>query len=288
MRRNETSAVLIRLGPALLLFLLFFVIPLGYLVVYSFSKYDPFRLVVPTFTLENYARFFSDKYAIAVLVRTFRVAVLTSLVTLVVGYPLAYYMKFSRGMEKAILTMIILMPSMISHVILGYAWMVLIAPNSGLFSKGLLDLGFISKPLQLMNTEAGIVIGLTHLTLVYMVLNLHAALETIDPVHLRAAAVLGAAPWQTFLKVVLPLSLPGIFSGFLLVFAASTSAVMVPLMLGGRTAAMLSIYTYDLNTVVLNWPLGAVAGVTLVVISSLSTFILSSIVRRLHMRLGTR
>lgn len=275
------------LGPALLIFVLFFAFPLLYMTRYSFSQYDPFQLVVPTFTLENYVKFFTDGYVWETLLRTVRLSVFTVITTVILGYPVAYYMWLrAHGSEKMVLAIIVLLPMMTSHVILGYAWMVLIAPNTGTIAQLLRALGLLSGPLQLMYTEPGILLGLTHYTLVFMVLNLHSALESIDLSHLRAASILGASPLRTFLKVTLPLSLPGVFSGCLLVFAISSSLFMIPFLLGGRRVPVLAVYAYDLNNYVLNWPLGATAGLILLVISGLSVFFFGVYIRRLSARLG--
>jgi ABC-type spermidine/putrescine transport system permease subunit I len=273
-------------APALAVIAVFFATPLAYMVVYSFSRFDPARLVVPVFTFENYARFVTDAYLRAAVLRTVRVALLATGTTLVVGYPFAYYMTRARGVEKSVLAVIMLSPLTISEVITGYAWLVLIAPHSGLLSTALQRAGVLSGPLNLMYTETGILIGLTQATLVYMVLSLHAALEAIDTSHLRAAAILGATPAQVFWKVVFPLSLPGVFSGCILVFAISASAFVIPLLLGGPQLPVLTGIAYDLNTTELNWPLGGAAGLVLLVITTASIFLSGAYVARLRKRFG--
>jgi len=270
----------------MILLILFFIIPMGYLLFYSFAKYDPARLVVPEFTLENYIQFFGDSYVREMIYRTFKVAGITSLITLLIGYPLAYYMRLARGTEKTIFAIIVLTPMMISHIILGYSWMLLLSPESGLINVTLKALGFISQPLQLLSTETGVIVALVHFTLVYMVLNLHSALEGIDELHLRAASMLGAKPLHVFIRVIFPLSLPGVFSGLMLVFAVSSSALMVPLLVVGRQVPLLSVYVYDLNSHVLNWPMGATAGIALLIISLIPIFVFSSIQTKLRKRLG--
>ncbi|OFV83016.1 MAG: hypothetical protein A2W26_11345 [Acidobacteria bacterium RBG_16_64_8] len=137
-----------------------------------------------------------------------------------------------------------------------------------------------------MNTEWGVILGLTHHCLAYLILSLHSALEAIDPSYLRAASVLGATPAQTFRRVTLPLSLPGVFSGCLLVFAIASSAFMIPLLFSGRAIPVLTVYAYELNATLLNWPLGAAAGIVLLILSGLSIFVFSSYVARLRTRLA--
>ena len=282
----STFAPALLLAPAVLLLLTFFVLPLLYMARYSVARYDPFELVVRVFTLENYAKFVTDEYSRSILFRTLRISVLSTLFSLVMGYPLAYYMMRVRGLEKTLLVMFVLWPLMISPVILAYGWLVLIAANSGLLSTTLQSLGILSQPLRLMNTEWAIVLGLTHQGLAYMVLNLHSALEAIDASQLRAAAILGARPFQAFRKVTLPLSLPGIVSGCVLVFAISSSAFMTPFMLTGRKFPVLAVYAYDLNVTSLNWPLGAATGLVLLIIALISLLLFGNYVSRLRAKLG--
>lgn len=284
-RRAYLSRVLL-LAPAFLLIAVFFVLPLLYMLRYSLARYDPITLIVPVWSLENYAKFLRDEYLQAILFRTFRISLLTTLATLVLGYPLAYYMTMARGVEKVLLAMAVLTPTMVSHIILGYAWLVLLGPQSGVLSALLRGLGLLASPLRIMYTEWGILLGLTHFTLVYMVLSLHSALEAIDANYLRAAGILGATPLQAFRRITLPLSLPGIFSGCILTFAISSSAFMIPFVLGGRQLPMLSVLAYDLNTSVLNWPLGAATGLMLLAISTTSITLFGSYVSRLRSRLG--
>ena len=278
MTGNKNRVLAFLLSPVFLLLLIFFILPVGYLILYSFQRYDPATLVEPIFTMENYKEFFSDPYILSALFRTLRIAAITTLVTLIIGYPLSYYMRLAGGREKTIFSIVVLTPLMTSHIILGFAWMALLAPQTGLASVSLQALGLISEPLRLMGTEVGVVIGLVHYTLVYMVLNLHSSLETIDLMQIKAASMLGANPFQTFLRVTLPLSLPGILSGVSLAFAVSASQFMIPLLIAGRQAPMLPVLVFDLNATVLNWPMGASTALILLFISLIPIFILSTVV----------
>lgn len=288
MRASWASAFapVLLLAPAVLFLVTFFVMPLAYMATYSFSRYDPFQLVIRTFTLENYAKFVTDDYSRSILLRTLRISSLTTVSALILGYPLAYHMSRARGLEKTVIAMLVLWPLMVSPIILAYGWLVLIAPNTGVFSTLLQSLKVLSRPLPLMNTEWGIVLALTHQGLAYMVLSLHSALETIDPGHLRAASILGARPFEVFRRIMVPLSLPGIISGCLLVFATSSSAFMTPFLLTGRKLPVLAVYAYDLNVTVLNWPLGAATGFVLLLISLTSLLLFGSYVSRVKLNLG--
>ena len=282
----STCSALALLAPTLLVVIVFFVVPLGYMIDYSLSRYDPLRLVVHTFTLENYVKFFTDPYTLGILWRTLRLSLATTICALVLGYPLAYYLTRARGLEKTLLIVLVLWPLMISSVILAYGWFVLLAPNSGTVSVALHRLGLLSQPFVFMRTEPGIVLGLTHEGLAFMVLTLHAALEAIDPHHRQAASILGASPFETFRRVTLPLSLPGIFSGSLLVFAVSASAFIIPYMFAGQRLPVMAVYAYTLNNTLLNWPLGATTGLILLLLTLSVISVFGGYVARLRARLG--
>ena len=272
--------------PALLILLFVFVGPLLYMGAYSLMRYHPTRLVIPKFTLENYADLISDVYVRSLLVRTLRVTVLATLFTLVVGYPLAYHMNRVQGLERSLLSLILLSPMTLSVVILGYAWLVILAPNTGLVTWVFQRIGMSGSPIRLMFSEAGIIVALVHANLVFMVLNLNAALKSIDPEQIRAAKILGASPFQAFYKVTLPLSLTGVFSGSMLVFATTSSSLMIPLMIGGRQVPVFATSVYDLNSAALNWPASAAAGFVLLVITTGSVFLYASWIARVRGRLG--
>lgn len=283
---SKVWSLALLLGPAVLVVAVFFIVPLAYMVQYSFSRYDPLQLVVRVFTFENYAKFLTDPYTRGILLRTLRLSLLATLCTLVLGYPLAYRITRARGFEKTLLIVLVLWPLMISSVIIAYGWFVLLAPNSGALPTILRSAGLLSGPLRFMNSEAGIVLGLTHEGLPFMVLSLHAALESIDSAHVRAASILGAGPVQTFRAVTLPLSLPGVFSGSLLVFAISASAFIIPYVFAGQRLPVMAVYAYTLNVSILNWPLGAATGLILLTLSLLVISLLGHYVGRLRTRLG--
>lgn len=261
------------LGPALLLtapllvLTLGFFVPLGYMAAVSLMKYDPIFLIKQVFTFENYVEIASDQYVLGLLARTIRISLLSSLVALVVGFPLALHLVRSRGIERSIITLILLSPMTVSLVILGYAWQIMLLPNSGVVPNLLRSLG-VTNPPQLMFTELGVILALAHYNLILMVFNLQAALQAIDPLVLRASQSLGASSLRTFLSVTVPLALPGIFSGTMVVFATTSGTLMIPLMIGGRRVPILATYVYDLSNYALNWPAGAAAGMTILLVST--------------------
>lgn len=273
--------ILLGLGPILAFLVVFFVVPVGYMLAYSFRTYDPILIATDQVTLRNYLTLLNDPYAYRLIARTLRVALATSVAAVLVGYPVALRMWNARGTERMILAAIAMSPMLTSLVVLGYAWMVIFAPRTGLVAT-------LFGPLapRMLFTETGIIIGLTHQTSVFVILTIGAALENISRDHIRAAEILGASSLRTFLSVILPLSLPGIISGFFLVFAISSSAFMVPLLIGGRQAPLLASYAYELNRFSLNWPLGGAASTVLLFVSLASIAAMTWLTNRLRVRYG--
>ena len=283
-RRRLQWPPILMLTPPVLIFVVFFVSPLAYLLAFSVFRFDEVLLARPAFVMDNYAAVLADPYGHAVVMRTLRVGAVTTLLTLLLGYVLAYRLLYARGLERTLLTAIVLSPLVISEVILSYGWFAILAPNSGIVTG--LSQALHLAPVRLMNTEPAIVIGLTQSTLIYMTLTLQASLIAIDPVHFRAAAALGASPVQVFRRVTLPLSLPGVLSGCLLVFALSCSSFAVPQFLGGNQVPLLSTYIYNLDSTVINYPQAAAASVVLLVLVAASMYGFTAIVERLRDRMG--
>lgn len=282
-RKRTRSTTWMLLVPTLYLGL-FFVAPILQMLGYSFYKYDPLRIMVPEFTLENYAALFLDAHLQTLIGRTIWLSLLATVVCIILAFPVATRLVLARGTEKTILTLIVLSPIMISPIVLAHPWLVILAPNSGLLTKLVEFIGL--KAPTLMYTQTGVLIGLTYGGVVFMIMSLHAAMENIQPSLQQAASVLGATPWQTFRKVTLPLALPGLVSGSLMVFSVSTSSFMMPYLIGGRQVQVLATYAYDMASVLMNWPsASAVAGV-LVVIAGMAVLVFNAWATRLERRLG--
>lgn len=250
----------------------FFVAPLALMALYSFFTYDPYRLLVPEFTFENYMTLFGNGYDRTVFIRTIWLSVLATAICLVVGFCVASYMRFAGSRARLIVTIALMTPVLLSDVVLGYAWLVLLAPRSGTVSLALNAMGLLDGALPIMGTELGILVGLVYLGLGFMVVNIYAAMEAVGQNEVRAAAVLGSGPWSRLWLVTVPLVRPGLLSGTLITFAVTSSAFVLPLMLGGRRTPVLSVYIYDLNTYVLNWPLGAAAAIALLLLSLITAW----------------
>ena len=255
-----------QLGPALLLIpgLLFTIVMFMYplLGLASRSFYDEDG----RFTTKNYERMLTVSAYSKVLLNTIWMAVVVTVICLLLGYPLAYVLSTTRGRLKIALLIGILVPFWTSLLVRTYGWMVILHPN-GLLNSLLLHFGLIKQPLELVHNTIGVVIGMTQVMLPYMVLPIAAVMERMDRTLVPAARGLGASKWQSFVWVFLPLSLPGIYAGALLVFIISLGFFVVPALLGGTSDILIAqLIQFNLSTV-LNWGFAAALGTVLLVIT---------------------
>lgn len=265
-------AVYALLLPPLAMFLGLYLLPLVNLFVLSFFAFDRVTGTLGGATLVNYTKVLGDPFYLEVLWRTMRIGLLATVCSLVLGYPVAYVLARSRGRLRAYLTLGILAPLLVSVVVRTFGWLVILGPN-GLVNSPLVGLGLVSEPLKLLYTETAIVLGLTHVFLSFMVLSIAAALGRIDPALLRAAQNLGANERQTFVRVVLPLSLPGVAAGCLIVFTLATSAFITPALLGGPRVKVMSFLAYQQTLLLSDWPSGAAIAFVLLAITGAAVLV---------------
>ena len=254
------------LSPSLMLLLGAFLAPLAFLVPVSFRPYVPGRGIGEGFTGEHYVRFFTDLYYLEIFGRTILLGAIVTTMTLLVGYPLAYFLARTKSRWRSWLTILVVFPLLLNLVVRTFGWIALLA-NRGLINETLTAVGLIEGPLRLMFNFTGLLIGLTHIFLPFMVLLLVSAIQTIDRSVEEAARVLGASWSETFLKVTLPLSTPGILSGSILVFVLTISALVTPRLLGGPTYKVMSTLIYEQFMSLLNWPRGSAMATILTVVA---------------------
>ena len=250
------------LSPALLLLLLAFLVPVGMMVPVSFRPYLPGRGIGEGFTAEHYVKLFTDPYYYEIVGRTIGLGLTVTLLTLVAGYPLAYFLARSESRWRHWLTILVVFPLLLNLVVRTFGWIALLA-NRGLVNEALAGLGWIDQPIRLMFNFTGLLIGLTHIFLPFMVRVLIGVIQGISRDLEDAARVLGANWGSTFLRVTLPLSLPGILSGSILVFVLTISALVTPRLLGGPTYKVMSTLIYDEFLQLLNWPAGSAMALVL-------------------------
>jgi len=257
---------LLLLLPCLAVLGMFFVTPLISLFISSFHHYIPGKGISATLTLENYTKFLSDFYYIGVLLKTLLLGLIVTLSTLIIGYPLAYFIARTTSKRKGLLVALVIFPLFLNIVVRSYSWIVLLA-NRGLLNNFLMEFHIIEQPLKLLYNYKGVVIGLTHIFLPFMVLTLASVIQNIETDYEQAAQTLGANKLKTFLKVTLPLSLPGIISGSLLVFLLTITAFVTPRLLGGVTVKIMSNIIFQEFMSTFNWPFGAAMAFVLLLVT---------------------
>jgi putative spermidine/putrescine transport system permease protein len=232
---SRPSPIAWLLGPALLLFVLFFVLPFGVMAVMSFYSGNPVTNPNAFLTTRHYVRFIDDSAGIfhEALWATLRIGFITTMVSLLIGYPLAHWMaRMHSRLGHVLVLMAVIAPLLTGIVVRTFAWMTILQ-DKGVINTTLISMGLISKPLPLMYNEFGTIVALVHIYVPFMVLTLTGVIGRIDERLEQAARSLGAGRLRAFVEVTLPLSLPGILAGSLLVFALSISAYVTPSLMGG-------------------------------------------------------
>jgi len=244
------------LSPSVLVLLAVFVAPLLFLVPTSLHPYVPGEGIGTEWTLKNYTDILGDSFYLRIIGRTLALGLIVVLATAIIGYPLAYFLARTRSRLRPWLIILVVFPLLLNLVVRSFGWIVLLA-NRGLINDWLRAAEIIEKPIKLLFNFSGLLIGLTHIFLPFMILVLIGTIQNISRDVEDAASTLGATRREVFLKVTLPLSLPGILSGAILVFVLTISALVTPRLLGGPTYQVMSTLIFDEFLKVLNWPRGA-------------------------------
>lgn len=266
-RRPAMSPVAWAIGPAVLLFVVFFVIPFATMALLSFLSGNPANNPNVSFTTRHYERLIGDSLYFEALVATLRIGAITTLAALLLGYPLAHLMaRIHSRVGHALLLMAVIAPMLTGIVVRTFAWMTLLQ-DRGVINATLMGWGVISEPLPLMYNEFGTILALVHIYVPFMVLTLTGVIGRIDERLEQAARNLGANRFQAFLEVTLPLSLPGILAGSLLVFALSISAYVTPFLMGGTDVLTLPMLIYQQVGASFNLGFAGALGVILLAVS---------------------
>ncbi len=240
--------------PVLLFLAVLLIIPYINMVRMSFLVKPTGAPYINQFTLANYAKVLTDGFYWAILRNTFWYAILTTFLTLVLGYPLAYAIARAPNRRRPLLLMLLIAPLLVGVVIRSYGWLILLG-RVGLVNEMLRYFG--RREVALMYNETGMIIGLVHVFMPFMALSIAGALQTISPDVERAARSLGATPWRAFWRVTWPLSLPGVFAGMLLVFVLAVSSYVIPILLGGNNVLVIPMLVVQLLLDAYNWPVGS-------------------------------
>ena len=255
-RRSETVRGYTLLSPTLTIILLGLLFPLMILVTLSFWKQEYVDLI-QTFTLTNYADFFRKKIYYLILYRSIRISLLVMLVTVLLAYPLAYFIAFHVKKNKMIWIILVTIPFWTSYLLRVFSWKVILGYN-GVINSGLMSLGIIDQPLEfLLYNPIAVVITLAHAWAAVAILPIYVSLEKIDRSLIEASRDLGESAFMTFIRVTLPLSLPGVIAASLLVFIPTVGDYVTPSLVGGTRGIMIGNIIQSMFGKALNWPLGA-------------------------------
>ncbi|OZI25840.1 ABC transporter permease [Bordetella genomosp. 9] len=269
--------------PASLVVLLIIMVPLLQLVRYSFNHFDPSEMMQQAYTLENYTRFFADPYYRNVFLTTIGVAALCTVLALVLGFPVAYFLARTESRHKSLFVILLVFPLMVGSVVRAAGWMVILG-NAGIVNAVLKRLGLIEHSLQLMYTPTAVVIGTTAVVMPYLILTLQSVLEGMDFSVEEAARNLGANFFTTFRRVVLPIAAPGVAAGTMLVFILCMNAYATPVLLGGTGLTMMAPALYDQITRASNWPFGAAMALILVCATLLMALLSNWLIHRRYVK----
>ncbi|ABY34900.1 MAG TPA: ABC transporter permease [Chloroflexus aurantiacus] len=264
-QRRDRVRLLLLLSPGLLWLLLFFALPLVIILVYSFMTNDALGRVVYQPTLDNYITIFTQSLYVNAYWRSIWTSVLTTVICLLIGYPLALFIARSPQQWRMPLLMLILIPFWTNFLVRIYAWQIILA-NNGIIN-GFLEIIGVGR-LPLLNNEGATLLGLVYGELPFMVLPLYAALDRFDFTLMEAAADLGANKVQAFLRVMLPMTMPGIVAGSVLVFIPTLGQFVVSELLGGAKVDYLGnlIQRLFLRANPINWPLGSAMAVLMMIV----------------------
>jgi spermidine/putrescine transport system permease protein len=264
-RRARSRAALLLLAPVTVLLGVFFLVPLGIMVVYSFLEPGLYGGVVWSFYPYNYGRVFGwplgggeefEPLYLGIFLGSLRYALLTVLVSLALCYPVAFWVSRMRGTIKNLLLFLVTLPFFANLLVRIYAWLLLLRPT-GTVNTALISLGAIERPLDLIFTDFAVVVGLVYVLVPFMFLPTYASVERLDWSLVQASADLGATPVQTFRRVILPLTAPGIVGGSILVFIPALGNFIVPAFLGGSKVQMTGNVIERQFLQARNWPFGS-------------------------------
>lgn len=268
------------MAPALALMAVLYVVPLGVYFVNSFHEFRDGR-ILPAWTLQTYVKYFTDPFSYRVIGTSLRLSLVVTALAVLIGYPVAYalHTRVHRPAARGAIALLLFSPLLVSVVVRTYGWLILLA-SQGLVNTTLRGLGLIGEPISLLFNMRGVVISLTHILLPFAIFPIYSVMGRLDLSLKEAARDLGAGWRETFLHVTLPLTMPGIVAGALICFTLALSAFVTPQLLGGGRVQVLPLAVYN-STVEINWPGGAVAGLTLLVISIAAVWALNGLLRRL-------
>lgn len=260
--------------PALGIVGILMVAPLLWLLSMSFVD------VNGEYGLGNFRLFFSEPVYIEMFLNTFKIALIVTVICLLLGYPVAYLMSILSPKWAGLLMLAVLVPFWTSGLVRTFSWLIILQRN-GVVNKSLQGLGLINQPLALVNNTTGVVIGMVHIMIPFLVLPLYASMKAIDANLMRAAANVGSSPSHAFLRIFLPLSMPGLVAGAIMVFVMCLGFYITPALLGGGKVKMIAQRIEEMISLYPTWGPAAALAVLLLAMTALCLWISLVLVRRL-------
>lgn len=243
--------------PPLLWVTLFLLVPYAILFTYSFWSVSPAQVITHNWNLQNYAELWRNPMYLTVLFRSMCIAASVTVLALLLGYPLAYFVSFHAAKRKDILYLLVIIPLWASYLVRGYAWKTILG-SDGVLNGFLQFLHITHGPVEFfLYSPFAVILTLTHIYTPFTFLPIYASLEHVPRTLVEASHDLGASPWATFRRVILPLSLPGVIAGATFAFVLSLGDFLAPLLVGGPSGIMISNIVVSLFGAAYNWPLGA-------------------------------
>ncbi|MES5953971.1 spermidine/putrescine ABC transporter permease PotB [Bacillus fungorum] len=257
--------------PTVAWLLIFFLIPLLFVLAFAFMQRGAYGTVEMQFTLENISRVFDPLY-MGTLWETVKIAVITTVICLVIGYPFAYTITIVDRKYRSILLLLATIPFWINFLVRSYAWIVILR-SQGLVNTLLLKLGIISEPLNLLYNTPSVILGMVYSLLPFMILPVYAAIEQLDKRKLEAAYDLGATPVKAFWNVTVPMTMSGIATGSILVFVSSIGMFVVSDVMGGSKVALIGNVIQNQFLGARDWPFGSALSMIVVLFSVLLIYL---------------
>ena len=249
-----TAAVLV--APATAVVLVGIFLPILLLFRFSLNRFVPGKFMVEALTAANYVKFATDPFYVAVLARTLRVALVVTATCLALGFPVAYWLARTASRHKNLFLLLVVLPLFVGNAVRAAGWMVMFG-SKGFLNSVLGGMGLIGKPLTIMYTEGAVIVGIVAINLPFVVLTLQSVIEGIDRSLEEAALGLGAGPFTTFRRALLPLAMPGVLAGGTLCFILAMNAYATPVLLGGPRFQVMGPLVYRTFVGQNNWPFGA-------------------------------
>jgi len=264
-KKKLNLPLIVTVGPVSAWMILLVAIPFIYIFAISFMNKGPYGGVVVGFTLDNFKQVFDPLY-LKVFGESLLISALTTIICILIAYPFTYFIAQKSTIKKTVFMAMVIVPFLVSSLIRLFGWINLLRKD-GIINSMLLKLGVIHEPLQLVYNTAGVMIGLVYMLLPFMILPLYSSIEKLDKSLLEACSDLGAKPFTSFLRVTLPLTMPGVFAGSILVFIPSLGYFFVTDLLGGNKMQVIGNIIRNQFITARNWPLGAAISIFLIIIT---------------------